>query len=157
MGVHLADLTSDVLEPLANILGIEHEFNSTGDMLFKLDSHNNRVEELMIFYENKLGYKPGCVRDLLILIAADCEAMFPSMRRISTSKIIAKMFMESSMKVGGFSWKEAAKYITIVCQPNEIHQAGLSQLMPVRRHNKGPRPGLASKDVHSKTRDADDQ
>ena len=47
MGIHMANILSDILEPIANILGLDFKFISTEDMLAKLDRHNSRVGELL--------------------------------------------------------------------------------------------------------------
>ena len=41
--MHLCNLVSDILEPLAKILGCMCEFLSTEDLLNRVDVHNNDV------------------------------------------------------------------------------------------------------------------
>ena len=157
MGVHLANILSDILEPFANVLGLQYEFVSTEDMLGRMDRHNAEVEAIKDFYERKIGKEIESPGDLMVMLAADCVAMFPSMRKGNTSKIVADMILSSDIEVGEFCWQEASRYIKLTCHPSEIQSAGLTSWMPTRRHRKGPRPGLNSRDVHSKEIGADSQ
>ena len=95
--------------------------------------------------------------NLMVMVEADCVAMFPSMRKGNTSKIVGELILDSKIAFDDFCWKEAARYVCLTCKPAEIQEAGLSSLMPKRRFRKGPRPGLNSKDVHSKEIGADSQ
>ena len=102
MGVHLTNILSTILEPLATRLGKNYEFISTEDMLAKIDKFNGDLEGIRDYYANKLGRGVGVeeVGDLLVILAVDCVAMFPSMDATNTGKIVAKMFLESDLKVG---------------------------------------------------------
>ena len=55
MGVHLSNILSNILEPLALRLGAGYEFVSTEDMLSKIDQYNENIEDIRKFYSEKLG------------------------------------------------------------------------------------------------------
>ena len=126
-------------------------------MLGKVDAKNDRMDEVKLFYERKLGKEVDSPGELMCMVAADCIAMFPSMRRGYTSRIIGDLICESYIQFEEFSWKEAARYVCLTCQPSEIQISGLGPIMPTRRYNKGPKPGFNTRDVHSKKIDSDSQ
>ena len=77
MSVHITNILSDILEPLARRLGIEYEFQSTEDLLAKIDNYNDRLQEIREHYEEKLGRRIdadslGNCLSLLLLIAWQC-------------------------------------------------------------------------------------
>ena len=53
MGVHLTNVLSDILEPLANKIGTSFEFISTEDLLSKIDKHNTGLEDIKKHYGKK--------------------------------------------------------------------------------------------------------
>ena len=84
MGVHFTNLNSDILEPLASILGRENEFMLTEDLLNKTDVHNDIVAmgELKGFYEGVMGTQLEEPGNLLTMLAVDCVAMFPRLTKL---------------------------------------------------------------------------
>ena len=134
MGVHLSNITSDVLEPLATVLGRLFEFVPTEDLLNQVHKHNKDVAMGIL----KVHYGVDDPGSMLVMLAADCVAMFPSMEKETTSRIIADLFLTSNIEVGVFSYKEASRYVCLSCSDKEIRDAGLMELMPVRRFKKGP-------------------
>ena len=47
MGIHLSNQNSDILEPLANKLGMYTKFVSTEDLLNQSDTHNDNLESMI--------------------------------------------------------------------------------------------------------------
>ena len=88
--------------------------------------------------------------DLLVLIAADCVAMFPSMDAENTARIVAKLYLESDLKIGTVNWKELSRYAYLMTSPSECRQWGIDHLLPTRRFKHGPTPGIKSADIRTK-------
>ena len=159
MGVHLTNILSEILEPLARRLGGGYELLSTEDLLAKIDQYNGSIEEIRRYYEGKLGYKidKDKLGDLLVIVAADCVAMFPSMEGNNTGDIIGRMYLESDLEVKEVNWKELARYVGLLSTPSEAVQYRVRHLLPSRRYKHGPVPGLSSADVRSRNIDSDSQ
>ena len=57
MGVHLTNILSSILEPLAIRLGALYELISTEDMLANIDIYNGNLEEIRAHYSKQLGFE----------------------------------------------------------------------------------------------------
>ena len=147
MGVHLTNILSEILEPLAIRMGMGYEFVSTEDLLAKLDRHNANIGGIKRYYEEKLGriIDTDKLGELLVIVAADCIAMFPSMDGANTGRIVGKMFRESDLQIAGVNWKELSRYVYLMATPSECRQHGVLHLLPTRRYKHGPTPGMTYK------------
>ena len=83
------------------------------------------------------------------LLGLDVVALFPSMTAITTGKIIREHVRKSLMKIEGFDWRQAGRYIVI----NRKYTGGLDCLrdvLPWKRNKGNIAPGMKSKELNSK-------
>ena len=105
---------------------------STEDVLNVLEDAEEEVE--------RLG-------DKVVVGSADVKALYPSLDAVTTAKICGDLVARSGVKVKGFKPEDAALYIAATHTQEEIDEAGLTNLIPKRRHHKGARPGVTSSDL----------
>ena len=85
----------------------------------------------------------------ICLLGLDVVALFPSMSAETTGKIIRKQIHKSPIKIGGFDWRQGARYVVI----NKKYTSDLQCLwgvLPYRRKVNGTAPGMRAKDINSK-------
>ena len=83
MNLHISNILSEILEPLAQCQTGSTEVCSSEAMLAELHHLN---EELV-----KLGPQPQ--RDRLALVGADAEALYPNLRKEESAQVVAEEFL----------------------------------------------------------------
>ena len=107
INVHLSNLISEVLEPLADKVGV-NEVTSSEDMLATIDKLNKE-------------FRNTEVQDLddLVLIGADAEQLYPSLQKEISAKISAEELMKSDLTYQYLKWKEMARYLFLTMNERE--------------------------------------
>ena len=141
MGVHLANLVSDLVEPTGHATATELESISTEDYIAREEQYNREL------LEGDYGADEGKNR---LLLGADAEALFPSLDASISARIVNNEFVKSDLKVEGVDYLELSKYVSMNWCPGKIKIMGLSRVCPVRRHKFGPRPGVKGKEACKK-------
>ena len=158
MNVHLSEIISDVLEPVAAARDDSAEVISTDDLLSKVDEYNNKlvpgmnmgdmtegiVERIGMEEKAEAALKDGrqLDDDEIVVVGADADALYPSLDEAMSSKIAKKSVMESKVKIKGVNYKEAARYVALNSSESEVRFSGLRRILPWRRYRKGTRPGV---------------
>ena len=91
------------------------------------------------------------------LVGMDAVALFPSLSGKRTARIVRRRVARSNLKFEGFNWKKAVIYAMtnkhlISSIPKEI-----KKFFPIRKSNKGTKPGLNSKSMKNKENSEDEQ
>ena len=100
MNVFLSDILSEVLEPVAENIGA-NEVCSSEDLLNTIDQVNKKLEALKNTKES----------EEIVLLAADAEALYPSLKRDTCAKICAEEIQNSSLDFQDINWKEMTRYL----------------------------------------------
>ena len=114
MNLHLNDIVSDILEPLARNMEENEEFISTEDALALVDSLNKE-------FKNKELSKSQVEA---VLTASDAKALYPSLDASESAKIVREEVAAMDFSMEGFNWKEMARYIAMVAEPWQWRQWG---------------------------------
>ena len=77
-----------------------------------------------------------------MIIAADAKCFYPSMDHRRSAEVIRTEVMSTNMKLDGFNWREAAKYICLSLSPTDWDRWGVRRLMPKRAKSGGVAPGI---------------
>ena len=131
MSSRCSEIVADVLDVLIEA-GTDFESNSTEDTL-------NKVENAEKIIEQK-GKN-------VINASADVVALFPSIPIEEAAKDIYQLVIESEVEMTNINYQAAAKYIATLCTEEEIRKAGLSKIVPRRRHKRGSKPGLTNPEI----------
>ena len=132
MNLHLNDIVSDILEPLARNMEGNEEFISTEDALAFVDALNND-------FKNKELTKAQVEA---VLTASDAEALYPSLDAYECAKVVREEVAKMDFNMDGFNWKEMARYLAMTSEGWQWRQWCVRDLIPWRRYSKGPSPGI---------------
>ena len=147
MGVHLNNILSEFIEPLADSIEGKIEVISGEEMLNRIDRLNKLVE-----IQGEEGEATRDTEDLVdltraVLTGADAVGLYPSMKKRTTGKVIREEAIRSEVKWQNISWREAARYVAINCEPWEVFDMGLARVVPWRRFKMGCKPGVTGKEI----------
>ena len=84
------------------------------------------------------------------MVGMDAVPLFPSMTSKRTAKIVRKRVSESRMKMPGFNWKRGMIYIMANRHLLSNISNKVKKYLPVRKSDKGVRPGMNSKVLKNK-------
>ena len=150
MGIHLNNILSEFVEPLADNVKGKIEVISSEEMMNKFDRLNKLVE----IQEEKLAAGEEIQQHIdlakSVLTGADAVALYPSLLKKTTAMIVRKEAMDSEIKWQGINYLEAARYVAINLEPWEVRSLGLERIVPRRRFRKGCKPGLTGRENMSK-------
>ena len=121
----LGNLVSEVLERIADAEQNEHECINTEMLCREVQDANIRIKQNNVSRED------------VVIGSLDAVALYPSLKLQETSDIIHNMVLQSEVDVRGLQWKELAKYLYIVCTPQQIDRAGLRDFLPIRYTTRG--------------------
>ena len=76
----------------------------------------------------------------------DAEALYPSLDIEQSARICAERVRGSEVEFAGIDYEWALKYIAMNFTNEDVAQSKIRHLLPVRKHKKGPRPGIVSVD-----------
>ncbi|MCP3678952.1 MAG: hypothetical protein GY782_01110, partial [Gammaproteobacteria bacterium] len=136
INVGLSNIISDVLEPLSRGIKDSGEVISTEHLLNEINSLNQE-------------WKAGGANpeDMPKLIAADAEALYPSLDAGICSKVVREECIRSDMEVDNTNWQEMARYIAMTSDPWEWKQWQVAQFIPKRAFTRGHAPGITGKEA----------
>ena len=83
------------------------------------------------------------------LLGLDVVALFPSMKSLTTGRIVRDHVLRSPLKIEGFNWRQGARYIVV----NKRYTGDLKCLwnvLPWKRKTGGTMPGMKAKELNSK-------
>ena len=80
----------------------------------------------------------------------DAEALYPSLDAIACAKLCGKLVAEASLNIVGVDYVWAGLYIALNCTQGDVYTSGLDDIIPYRRFNHGPRPGIDNVNKNSK-------
>ena len=70
----------------------------------------------------------------------------------NTGQIVRDVFLESELELPGINYQTAALYARIRLSDADIHAAGVTTIVPVRKYTRGQAPGITSKEaLHADT------
>merc|ERR1712112_324577 len=121
----MSEYVSDLLEAALSAQGSKESI-STEDLLSMVDNAVKRALEL--------GYPPGEI----FIGSLDVKALYQSLDIAKTSKICAKIFANSGVKIGGIDWGWVTTYIGLTHTEDEIREAKIADLAPTRITRGGP-------------------
>ena len=64
---------------------------------------------------------------------------------------------ESELKFEGVDYLWAGKYIAMTCALAEIEESRLTDIVPKRKHRKGTRPGITTKETVAKKKEGEEE
>ena len=88
------------------------------------------------------------------IIGSDVVALFPSIKSLTTGRIIRKRVEGSSLRFPGFNYKQGARYI-VMNKHLTGNLAPLRNILPRRRKTQGRTPGMTGKAVNDRQEDDD--
>ena len=106
MNLHLNNILSEILEPLANNCGVV-DVVSLEEMLAEVDSVNRYLLEARKDCDSKLKKD----KESLLLIGADMISLYPNLRKEQTAAIVAEKLIESNLEISGLDWKDLSRYV----------------------------------------------
>ena len=98
MGVHLNNILSELVEPLADNIEDKIEVISGEEMLNRIDRLNKLVE-----IQEQGGEATADTQELIdltraVLTGANAVALYPSMKKLSTGKVVREEAIRSKVK-----------------------------------------------------------
>ena len=150
MGIHLNNILTDFVDPLADCIEGRIEVISGSEMLHRVDSLNKLIE----IQEKEKGNIDE-IQEIIdlrnaVLTGSDAVGLYPSLLKISTGNVVREEAMKSTIKWEGLDYKECARYIAIHYEPWEIKRMKLQRVIPKRRFHKGAKPGVKGKEAQGK-------
>ena len=118
------------------------------NMLEKSKSFLARVERV-----NKTLVKTVLISDdskmveQLMILGTDAVALYPSLDKHETGRVVREHCEKTSLKFVGLNWKELARYLAITLSPEEIELSALKKFIPTSTKTGGTRPGITNKFV----------
>ena len=133
MGIHLNNILSEFVEPIADNVEGKIEVISAEDMLNKIDRLNKLIE--VQEKEKQEGIEVKEMIDLgeAILTGADAVSLYPSLLKYATAATVGEEAVKTKVKWSNINYKEGARYLAINCEPWEIKKMGLTRIVPRRR------------------------
>ena len=87
----------------------------------------------------------------------DAVALFLSLSGENTARIVRRRVEKSEIKWRGFNWKKATIYIMANEHLVEGMDKEVKKFFPIRKSNKGTKPGMASEGMNNKERSEEKQ
>ena len=121
MNVALSNILSDILEPVSRAIRDSMEVVSTEQALNLINTLNQQWAGEHEGPQKATAGDPGDrgVGEEPCLLAADAEALYPSLNTTQCAKVVRDMFMEADINVEGCNWKEMARYLAMTSDPWE--------------------------------------
>ena len=132
VGAPFSNLSSEIIEPLADEVMDKLEVNSTGDFMSRVDSANEKLA------------REWTPEDEVGILGFDVKNLFGSMSARQTARVVRDAYIGSEMKVEGVDYESAAMYVRYGNSDAEIRAQKLARVVPVRRHTRGRAPGVTS-------------
>ena len=91
------------------------------------------------------------------VVGSDVAALYPSLEAIEVARIVYNAVLETEVKFAGINFTEACRMIALTSSEQECRLGPLKRVLPVRRSNKGTRPGITGEDPLSADTGSQDQ
>ena len=88
----------------------------------------------------------------VIVGSMDAVGLYPNLDVLMAAREVAKEIMESQINMANIDFRQAAIYLATVCTPDELKEADLTHLVPVRLHKNGPKPTVRTKEIVTRVR-----
>ena len=154
----LSHLASKILTPLADKLNqvLGTECSNTEEMMRGIQETNKKVlqraensSQRMDDLENLETSFISEDRELVVL-SQDVKALYPSIKKEETIKIVGKLIEETEIEFDDVDYKCLGKYLAVHLTPEEIANNNLISVIPAMRKEKetqgvvrGRKPGIA--------------
>ena len=141
MNIHLQNLLSEVLKPIAeNNGGVEAI--SSEDMLSSIDRLNRYIEDI----SNDPKCDPNTKRSIqeTVLVGADAVALYPELKKDRTAEIVAEVFLRTDVDIDGVNWKELSVYVSMNSNAKQQKAWKVYQHIPKRKKAQRVTPGMNS-------------
>ena len=167
MDVHFGNIVSEQLEAITEARESSIDVISTEDFLNKADEYNEMVEKVQeggearekteiedendsiddeeLLQKEKRYQQGGASKapgPKLVLTGADAKCLYPSCQGLHTGRCVRRAALRSNMKVEGWNYREAARYVVMGYDRFEIREMGLERIVPIRRFKNGRTPGI---------------
>ena len=139
MELHLQNLISEVLEPVANNNGGVKAMSSE-DMLASID----RLNDHLIKVSNGPNCDPATKKSILNAVLVGAVALFRSLKKDKTSEVVESEFLKAEVEYEGINWMELSVCVEINTTKSEQIKWNVKQYLPRRRKNNGIPPGMHS-------------
>ena len=80
----------------------------------------------------------------------DVKALYPNLNIKRSAEECAREIEESEIEFENVDYKWAGKFIVSNLSQSKIDKAGLSQIVPRRKHHFGTRPGGTTQELYDK-------
>ena len=77
----------------------------------------------------------------VVSFSGDVVGLYPALDKHQCGLEAGEVAARNHHKVKGVNYQAAILYLTSTCSQEELQKAGLSNMIPSRRSNKGTRPG----------------
>jgi hypothetical protein len=78
----------------------------------------------------------------MVIIGSDVEALYPNLCSERVAKLVYEAIIKSKVKFENNDYLEAVRFIAMSWLAEECRRSHLRRILPVRRSNKGTRPGM---------------
>ena len=130
----LSEITSDFLMPIA----------------MAQESDECLSSEEMIYYIGEAAVNIEKDGRMVIVASQDVDGLYPNLDIADSAVICGEAVRDTKLKIEGVDYVWAGKYIALTCSPQEIDRCGLTDIVPIRRHKKGTRPGITGEKEEEK-------
>ena len=129
------EILGNILEATLQSLPEQTECKSTEEMLAQIDSVNDKIksEGINIFVES-----------------GDAVALYPSLLHAASAKHCHDLILRCPAHFANIDTHAATFFISTNCTQNEIKEAGLTNIIPPRKHSRGPQPSCTTKEINSR-------
>ena len=119
------EVLADLLEAALMAYPEQAECRSTEEILAKIDAENMTVKEMGVN---------------VVVGSGDVVGLYPSLRHHESARMCGKMVLDSPATFKNVDLKTAGVFVATNCSTQEIKEAGLSTVIPLRKHVKGNHP-----------------
>ena len=153
MDVHFGNIVSEHLDAISEAEEQTIDVISTEDFLNKVDVYN---DEQTVMNDGKVDSErdsanddecPTMPEEKVAFVGADAKCLYPSCKGRHTGRCVREAALRSKVKVEGWNYKEAARYIVMGYDRFEIRQMGLDRIVPKRKYKNGTTPGITGPEV----------
>ena len=139
----LSDLLSRLLDPMCDMEAEERgsECRSTEDMLSSLEDLNQELAQEME------DTNSDCSKEEIIVGSMDVKSLYPSIDIEEATQTVKRLVTKYYHTMENINAKEAARYLALALTEDRVEKLGLEEILPARKTNRGPRPGISSPEV----------
>ena len=144
MDVHFGNIVSEHLEAIAEARKTTIDVISTEDFINRIEGYNDEIERYGETTKEEAEEKGNTdmYRKRVAIVGADAKCLYPSCEGKHSGRCVREAAMKSQLKVEGWNYIEAARYVAIGYDKFETREFGLDRVVPKRRFHKGRNPGV---------------